>query len=166
MEKLHYPTTRYILAKYVIYNRLGKEAPDWACGRLVAGDDTPYLAMLAGMTGSENAFELEDYFLQTVHELHLQLPDNTKAVLDYAWEISRDYLDGRLPLKPYLEEFIDLYFVEGAGPEITPLYELAWAWNDLQFRYESYFYGVNRDNFDEVLTREINVLMTTGNRQG
>lgn len=159
MAELHYPTTRYILAKFVIQNRLGKDAPDWACGRLVAGDDTPHLAMLAGMTGLENAFELDDYFRRTIHELHLQLPDNSKAVIDYAQEISQSYLDGRLPLKPYLEEFIDLYFTEGAGPEIQSLYLLAWSWHDLQFGYDSYHYDVNRENFDEVLNREIHVLM-------
>lgn len=165
MNELHYPTTRYILTKFVIYNRLGKDAPDWACGRLIAGDDTPHLAMLAGMTGSENAFELEDYFRRTIHELHLQLPDNARAVLDYAQEISWLYLDARILLKPYLQEFIDLYFAEGAGPEIYPFYMLANAWDDLQFSDFSYYYDVNRANFQEALAREINLLMAmkTGN---
>lgn len=159
MAQLQYPTTRYILAKFVIKNRLGKDAPDWACGRLIAGDDTPHLAMLAGMSGSENAFELEDYFRRTIHELHLQLPDNARAVLDYAQEISRLYLDGQLPLKLYLQEFIELFYAEGARPEIHPFYMLANAWDDLQFSDFSYYYDVTRENFEEALLREIHALM-------
>ena len=159
MNELHYPTTRYILTKFVIYNRLGKDAPDWACGRLIAGDDTPHLAMLAGMTGSENAFELEDYFRRTIHELHLQWPDNSKAVLDYAREISRLYLDGQLPMKLYLQEFIELHYAEGAGPEIYPFYMLAHAWNDFQYSEFSYYYDVTQENFEEALLREIDQLM-------
>lgn len=159
MAELYYPTTRYILAKFVIKNRLGKDAPGWACGRLIAGDDTPHLAMLAGMTGSENAFELEDYFRRTIQELHLQLPDNARAVLDYAQEISRLYLDGQLPLKLYLQEFIELFYAEGAGHEIHPFYMLANAWDDLQFSDFSYYYDVTRENFEEALLREIHALM-------
>jgi len=159
MDELHYPTTRYILAKYVLKIPLGEDAPGWACGRLMAGDDTLHLVLLAGMTGREIACEVDDCFRSCIQELNLKLPEIDKATIDYAQEISRLYLDGRLTLGHYFQKFLEFHTLNSAPTVLEGFYQLAWTWHDFETQDFPGSFDLDLVGFHEDLAREINQLI-------
>ncbi len=75
---------RQELAAYAAGDRKTDQLPDIAMAALEEGLDTPSLRILAGMSKSDNPFEIEKYFKQMLEELHIQLPDDRQAAIDYA----------------------------------------------------------------------------------
>src|SRR5262245_61005665 len=91
---------------YVIAAMFGRRAlgqlssedyTDWAGEMLVLGYDSPSLRILAGLDKFVSTFEAEDYFLKSVKELDLNLPDPDTAVRAYACEIARRVVDEVIP---------------------------------------------------------------------
>ncbi len=85
---------RQELTTYTAGDRKTDQLPDIAIAALEEGLDTPSLRILAGMSKSDNPFELEKYFKQTLEELHIQLPGDRQAALDYAVLITDQILSG------------------------------------------------------------------------
>jgi hypothetical protein len=85
-----------LIARRGMHRALGADAAEWATQQLAQGCDTPHLRQLAGTTGAENTFELEELFDRTARELGLAIPSPDDAIVDYARELTRDYLDQRV----------------------------------------------------------------------
>ncbi|MEM7134350.1 MAG: hypothetical protein AAF702_49225 [Chloroflexota bacterium] len=69
---------------------------DWAVQMLIQGHDTHSLRILAGLDRFASTYEAEEYFLRTVKELHLTLPDSDTAIRSYACEIAQNIVDGEI----------------------------------------------------------------------
>ena len=69
----------YVIAAIFGRRALGQlsseDYTDWAGEMLVLGYDCPSLRILAGLDKFVSTFEAEDYFLRSVRELDLKLPD-------------------------------------------------------------------------------------------
>jgi hypothetical protein len=149
-----------LIAKRGLRRLLGSEVADWATDLLVEDKDTPHLRQLAGATGTENSFELEELFDRAVHELGLTVPDAAEAVVLYARELARDYLDDHLSRDQLLRQLCEL--CEGAGyrKELYPFYLLRWTAYDLQTQDVSHYLAdVTKENFDERLHSELDTLI-------
>lgn len=158
MTENDYPSTNYILSRFSLFHRLGKAAPDWATGRLIAGDDMPSLRILAGMSGDEFACEIEDYFLRTLKEMKLVLPVKDKALLSYVQEICRLYQNSRLSLKDFIDRIMEIHYQDETHLT-SQLNHLAWVWSE-DFRYNE---DITADNFDWELRREIDKIIAMKN---
>src|SRR5262249_31743710 len=98
-----------IVARRALGRPFLKDAAEWALGQLVSGRDTRHLRQLAGATGSENAFELEELFDRTIRELGVAAPSKKAAVMLYAQELAREYLLGQVSREALLEELCQLF---------------------------------------------------------
>jgi uncharacterized protein (DUF2267 family) len=74
-------STAMILAKRSLNERLGIEAADWAIAQLELGFDGKYLRQLAGTSGDENPFELDELFDRCAREQNLQRPRRESLVI-------------------------------------------------------------------------------------
>ena len=77
------------------------QLPDIGLVGLEEGLDSPSLYILAGLSQSENPFQIDHYFKQTLRELNIPLPDKRQAALEYALAIvdeivkeKKDVIDG------------------------------------------------------------------------
>ena len=155
------PTTNMLIAKRGLQKLLGSEASEWATDQLVQGRDTPHLRQLAGTTGSENSFELQDLFDRALHELGLSVPSREQAILLYAQELARDYLEGKATREHLLHELCQLCISTGYMRDIYPFYWLRWTHDDLKERvFSTYRKDATRENFEELLRAEIATLLT------
>ena len=80
-----------IVAKRSLHNRLGSDAAEWATDQLSKGFDSPHLRQLAGFTGRENPFELENTLDRTLAELGISTLSRKAAVVLYAQELAREF---------------------------------------------------------------------------
>jgi len=140
-----------LIAKRALQRQLGSEASEWATDQLMQGRDTPHLRQLAGTTGIENRFELDELFDRVLHELDLSLPTRNQAVLIYAQELGHDYLDGKVMLDQLLEETCDLCISTDYMRELSPFYNIRGIRDDL-----------TRENFEELVRAEIMTLLANG----
>ncbi len=85
---------RQELTAYTAGDRTTDQFPAIAMTGLEEGLDTPSLRILAGMNKNDNPFELEKYFKQMLEELHIQLPDDRRAAIEYAVLITDRILSG------------------------------------------------------------------------
>jgi hypothetical protein len=139
---------------------IGSDAPDWAVDQLVQGRDTPHLRQLAGATGTENAFELEELVDRALRELGLNIPSPERAVLAYSQELARDYLDNRIAREDLLQELCQLCIDTGYMKPLWPFYLLHWARDDLKTEvFSSHRRDATRENFDALLEAEVEKLV-------
>jgi hypothetical protein len=132
------PTTKMLIARRGMRRSLGADAAEWATEQLAKGQDTPHLRQLAGTTGAENTFELEELFDRTARELGLTIPSPEDAIVEYARELARDYLDQRGGREQLLYELCDLCFSTDYKKELYPFYLLRWTHDDLKEKTFSY----------------------------
>jgi hypothetical protein len=69
---------------------------EWAGDMLVQGYDSHSLRILAGLDKFASTFEAEGYFLRSLKELNLSLPDSGGAIRAYACEIARRMIEGKI----------------------------------------------------------------------
>ena len=69
---------------------------EWAIERLVAGQDSASLRVLAGLDPRSTWFEADDLFVRSARELGVEPPERTAAVRAHAREVARGLLDGRV----------------------------------------------------------------------
>ena len=155
------PTTEQLLIRRGLQKRLGREVADWATDQLVRGVDTPHLRQLAGVSGAEGQGELEDLFDRTSRELGLETPSPEEAVALYAQGLARDYLAGTLVQEKFLNELWRLCIDTDYRRDLYPFYLLRYAREDLQKNsFSHYRCDVTRENFDETLRKEIEILLS------
>jgi hypothetical protein len=149
-----------LLAMRRLQRSLGIQAAEWATNQLSEGRDTRHLRQLAGTTGAENRFELEELFDRAVNELGIVVPEGDEALALYARELAQQYLDGTVS-RDYLLRFLsDLCVETDYSKELYPFYLLRWTLEDLEYQGSSFYIAhATRDNFDGLLRTEIDRLL-------
>jgi hypothetical protein len=89
-------STTAIFGKRALYQPSASDYVDWAGEMLVQGYDSYSLRILAGVGRLASTFEAEDYFLRSIKELGLSIPDSETAVRSYACEIAQQIIEGHL----------------------------------------------------------------------
>ena len=118
------------------------------------------MRQLAGATGTENAFELEELLDRALHELGLDIPSPERAVLLYSQELARDHLDGRIASDELLQELCQLCIDTGYMKPLWPFYLLYWARDDLETEVFSFHRrDATRESFDALLEAEVEKLV-------
>ena len=155
-------TTNMLLAMRSLQRSLGTLAAEWATTQLSEGKDTPHLRQLAGVSGTENPFELEELFDRAVRELGIAVPERNEALALYARELAQQYLDGTIT-RDYLLRFLsDLCVETDYSRELYPFYLLRWTLEDLEDQGSSFYIAhATRDNFDGLLHTEIDRLLAS-----
>jgi hypothetical protein len=69
---------------------------EWAGEQIVAGEDSPSLRILAGLTGNDPA-ETEMYFVKALAERGISLPDRVECLIQYCGDVAREILAGSRP---------------------------------------------------------------------
>ena len=153
------PTTNMMVAKRSLHKTLESVA-DWATDILVQGRDTFHIRRIAGFTGQENPFEVEETFDRALQELGIALPDDEEAAILYAQELAREFLDGIISRRLFLKK-MSQHCVSSDYPwELCPLNNLRWSFEDIEQGYESHEYnGATAENFDEIFDLEVRRLL-------
>lgn len=153
-------TTNYLIARLGLQRRLGREAVDWAVDQLSQGKDTPHLRQLAGMTGIENDFELDEMLYRALSELGVVIPDHDSAIIILAQELAHDYLAGGIDRQNLLKQLCDLCIETGYHDDLYPFYLLRWTDADLKGYGEAHYWkDATPENFEELLREEIRTLL-------
>ena len=104
----------------------------WAVARLVAGDDTPDLRVLAGLVPKFDREEVEKYFLRTCMQLAIDVPNLTASWWrDAAKHIRRLFDAGKLSATQVVDRMAQLYVDSGYSDPLLGVWyniaeELAW----------------------------------------
>ena|SRR2546425_13177268 len=121
--------TNKILAYKEIPDFNMDESVDWAIDMISLGYDTPSLLILAGLSKPTNFFETENYLLETLKELSVELPVKEIALRNY-YRYFITLIADSVDVK---ENLYQLYKIAGTQPEnkaIFDFYLLYWAWDD------------------------------------
>ncbi|HEY2711218.1 MAG TPA: hypothetical protein VGI60_01790 [Chthoniobacterales bacterium] len=154
------PTTATVLAMRSLQRSLGPKAGEWATGQLMEGKDTPHLRQLAGATGAENRFELEELFDRTLHELGIVMPSRDEAIASWARELARDYLGAHITRRDFLHMVSDLCVESDYSRQIFPFYLLRFTLENLDYDGFSFHRAdATKENFDALLGAEIERLL-------
>src|SRR5690242_17233721 len=87
------PAMRRLLADFWRGAAEPKSLVAWATDRLVEGQDSLNLRILAGLTG-EDGREVEEYFAKVMAEFGLPIPDQRECLIYYCGDVARDVLGG------------------------------------------------------------------------
>jgi hypothetical protein len=154
------PTTATLLAMRSLQRSIGAMAGEWATLQLMEGKDTPHLRQLAGATGAENRFELEELFDRTLHELGIVVPLRDEAIASWARELARDYLSGSITRRYFLHTVSDLCVEGDYSRQIFPFYLLRFTLEDLEYDGFSFHRAdATKENFEDLLRSEIERLL-------
>lgn len=69
---------------------------NWATALVAEGIESDAVMILAGMSPTANAFEIEELFNRALSELSIQRPSSTEALWGYAKAIAKEVLNGAL----------------------------------------------------------------------
>ena len=128
---------------------------EWATQRLVAGDDTTNLRILAGLREPFDHLETFRLTDRILAELNVPALDRTKAVEAYAEELLNDLLERRQPIDEVLAELANLCIEAGYYRGIYPFYLLHFAHSDLKQRTEQHYWtGADQSNIDQIVREE------------
>lgn len=127
-----------------------KSLPDAALQALKDGLDTPSLCILAGLSKTDNMFDIIHYYDIALHESGIILPDKRTAAIEIALSIAdeifdnkKDVIEGSQAIKnlavdvyPFLEEtkqycYDSIHFEKIYGI-IVQIEELMAAWHEWQ----------------------------------
>ena len=126
------------IASFALGHKSTSELPTIALVGLQQGLDSESLLVLAGMSSSDNSFEIEFYFRSALKELGIQLPNKQDATIKLAKFFVDEVLDGKITV------------IEGVSRIITDCQLLVFdngrlmdKWNfltihDLYYSYEDY----------------------------
>lgn len=92
------------IAKHVTGHLTTSQLPDLAVLGIEEGYESESLLILAGMSKTDNGFEIQEYFKKALTELHLQLPEKRNAALEYAEGVTADILNQKKDLIEGLRE--------------------------------------------------------------
>jgi hypothetical protein len=128
---------------------------DWAGEMLVQGYDTYSLRILAGLDRFASTFEAEDYFLRSIKELDLSIPDRENSIRAYTCEIARQIIGGQLTGQQGVHALYKICIATEYERDFLVWLELDDALDNLlagayPFTYES----ATLENFDELAKRE------------
>ena len=160
------PTTNMVLARRALQANMGKDVVDWAIHQLVLGQDTPYLRRLAGFTGREDAWEMEETIDRTLRELGLSAPDSERAASLYARELAGQFFEGAVGCEFLLRELCGLCIATGYPHNLYPFADLRWALDDLKEQgWSFYIPDATLENFDEILRARVKAFLKADEKQ-
>jgi hypothetical protein len=90
------PAMRALLASWWLEASQPRRLVDWATDQIVAGQDSPRLRILAGLSGNDRE-ETEAYFVKALAELGIPLPDRRECLVQYCGDVAREILAGSKP---------------------------------------------------------------------
>jgi len=128
---------------------------DWATERMDAGDDTPSLRILAGLTGSFDQIDVTRLLDACLSELGVEPLDRETAVKVYASELLKNLLGNTQPVRDVLRELGDLCIQTEYDRELYPFYLLHFALWDLEDgEVQWYWDGADRSNIDGIVRKQ------------
>jgi len=128
---------------------------DWAVEMLVQGYDSHSLRILAGLNKSASTFEAENYFVRSITELNLTLPDPDTAIRAYACAIARQIIDEKIAAHDGVRALFQICIATNYARDFIIWFQLEDALDSLlsgnyPFTYES----ATLENFHEIAKRE------------
>ncbi|EKV03790.1 hypothetical protein Lepto7375DRAFT_6104 [Leptolyngbya sp. PCC 7375] len=124
----------------------------WAIDALCAGQDSPSLRILAGLTPPFYSFEVRDYATKALKELGIEIPTDEKAITAYAQMLITEILADPDCMQDRLVALCNLYIDEDYQDDIYDFYLLRWAFDDLQnSKVQFYWVGATHDNIQEIV---------------
>ena len=88
-------TFRQNISRFVIGDISLRSLPDIALQALEQNLDSPSLRMLAGLSDNENDLVIERYFIGTLKELSIDLPDERQAAIEFGVAIAEEIFEGK-----------------------------------------------------------------------
>ncbi len=155
------PTLTEIWGKLALGQSLNTSLQDWATQRLVDGEDTPSLRVLAGLFGEEEIREAIDYLRKVENELGLVRPTSEISIKNYIREQLDHFI--RNPIEPELFiNRIGSIYVDYSYEAVFPFHEVWYAlseavdcfgWDEAQLA-QYYYHGIRRDNITRITLQE------------
>jgi len=110
---------------------------------LLEGLESESLVILAGMSESDNKFQLTEYFENAINELKIELPDKRTAAIELSLFYAQEIIDNRLDpidgLSKIIRNCLNSYnFFDESNPyamdsiQFHILYGLYWTYDDLK----------------------------------
>ena len=128
---------------------------DWAGEMLVQGYDSYSLRILAGLDRVASSFEAEDYFLRSVKEMGLNIPDSKIAIRAYACAIAQQIIDGKLSGQQGVRALYKICIATEYERDFMVWFELDDALDNLLYgEYPFTYETATLENFDEIAKHE------------
>jgi hypothetical protein len=151
---MHYLVTA-IFGKKALHQLSTSDYVDWAGEMLVQGYDSYSLRILAGLDRFASPFEAEDYFLRSVKELGLSIPDSENAIRAYACVIAQQISEGEITSQEGVRALYKICIATEYERDFVVWLELDDALDNLLYGDYLYTYeSATLDNFDEIAKRE------------
>ncbi|MEM7794349.1 MAG: hypothetical protein AAGE59_38020 [Cyanobacteria bacterium P01_F01_bin.86] len=125
---------------------------DWAMDALCAGEDSPSLRILAGLTPPLYSLEVREYATRALKELGIKIPTGKDAISTCARVLMEEILANPDDMQDRLSILSELCIDTNYRKDIYDFYLLHWAFDDLQAsEVQFYWDGANRDNIQEIV---------------
>ena len=135
---------------------------DWAGEMLVQGYDSHSLRILAGLDGFISTFEAEDYFLRSIKELNLTVPDSDMAIRAFACAIAQRVIDGNITGQEGVRALYKICIATEYEKDFIVWLELDDALDSLLYGSYPYTYqSATLENFDEIAKREAEIFIAS-----
>lgn len=140
---------------------------DWAIEMLNKGYNTRSLCILAGLDSFVSTYEAEDYFLRTIKELNLTLPDSDTAIRSYACEIARQMVAGKISGREGVRMLFRICIATDHADDFMVWLKLDDALDSLLYGHYPFTYeSLTLENIDQVAKQEAEnfILQTCDNK--
>jgi hypothetical protein len=128
---------------------------DWAGEMLVKDYDSYSLRILAGLDRFASTYEADDYFLRSVKELNLSVPDSETAIRVYACEIAQRIIEDKITAQQGVRALFLICIAIEYERNFIVWFELDDALASLLAGYYPFTYeSATLDNFDEIVKQE------------
>lgn len=146
------PSTSEILAYKALGRLTEKGWLDWAYDMLIAGYETEYLLILAGMEQPLEHFEMRTLTDKVLAELKLDYSDTDKVITSFACYLANQSLKGEVESFEVLETLKDIHVELDLYSPLSYFYDLYYAKVDLlESEDQWYIDDVDRSNIDSVI---------------
>lgn len=100
-----------------------REYAEWATARLLAGDDSPSLRVLAGLDEEQNLFVLHDWLRRTATELQIEMHEGKDARISFIAGMAEEALESKRPWRHVTDAAYGLW-QSSCDPELKLLARL------------------------------------------
>lgn len=135
---------------------------DWAVEMLTESYDSHSLRILAGLDKFTSTFEAEDYFLRSLKELNLNIPDSEMAVRAYACAIAAQLIEEKITAQQGVRALYKICVATEYAPDFMIWLELDDALDSLLAGNYPYTYqSATLENFDDLAKQEAENFIAT-----
>lgn len=128
---------------------------DWAGEMLVQDYDSYSLRILAGLDRFASTYEAEDYFLRSIKELNLSIPNSDDVIRAYACEIAQRMIEDKITIQQGVRALYRICYGTDYEHDFMVWYQLDDALGSLLAGYHPFTYeSATLENFDEIVRRE------------